>query len=46
MKTFRDEKQMKPDISLPKLIREGLENSEYRKKTRRSKWHELQVAYR
>jgi hypothetical protein len=29
MKIFRDEKQMKPDISLPKLIREGLENSEY-----------------
>lgn len=29
MKIFRDEKHMKPDISLPKLIREGLENSEY-----------------
>lgn len=29
MKIFRDEKHMKPDISLPKLIRDGLENSEY-----------------
>lgn len=29
MKIFRDEKHMKPDISLPKLIREGLEQSEY-----------------
>jgi hypothetical protein len=29
MPIFRDEKHMKPDISLPKLIREGLENSEY-----------------
>jgi len=29
MKIFRDEKHMKPDISLPKLIQDGLENSEY-----------------
>lgn len=29
MKIFRDEKQMKPDISLPKQIRDGLEESEY-----------------
>ena len=29
MKIFRDEKHFKPDISLPKLIRDGLENSEY-----------------
>ncbi|MCE7921590.1 MAG: TIR domain-containing protein [Haliscomenobacteraceae bacterium CHB4] len=29
MSIFRDEKHMRPDISLPKLIREGLENSEY-----------------
>lgn len=29
MKIFRDEKHMKPDVSLPKLIRDGLENSEY-----------------
>ena len=29
MKIFRDEKHMKPDISLPKLIRDGLENSEF-----------------
>lgn len=29
MSIFRDEKHMKPDISLPKLIRDGLENAEY-----------------
>ncbi|MGI9159055.1 MAG: toll/interleukin-1 receptor domain-containing protein [Saprospiraceae bacterium] len=29
MRIFRDEKHMKPDISLPRLIREGLDNSEY-----------------
>lgn len=29
MPIFRDEKHMRPDISLPKLIQEGLENSEY-----------------
>ncbi|MFN0176634.1 MAG: toll/interleukin-1 receptor domain-containing protein [Saprospiraceae bacterium] len=29
MKIYRDEKHMKPDISLPKLIQDGLENSEY-----------------
>lgn len=29
MSIFRDEKHMRPDISLPKLIREGLENSEF-----------------
>ncbi|MBK7939300.1 MAG: TIR domain-containing protein [Lewinellaceae bacterium] len=29
MKIFRDEKHFKPDISLPKLIQDGLENSEY-----------------
>ncbi len=29
MKIFRDEKHMKPDISLPKLIQDGLGNSEY-----------------
>jgi|GEM_PF-4442611 len=29
MKIFRDEKHMKPDISLPKLIRDGLEDSEF-----------------
>lgn len=29
MKIFRDEKHMKPDISLPKLIRDGLKDSEY-----------------
>lgn len=29
VKIFRDEKHMKPDINLPKLIRDGLDNSEY-----------------
>jgi len=29
MPIFRDEKHTRPDISLPKLIQEGLENSEY-----------------
>ncbi len=29
MKIFRDEKHMKPDLSLPKLIRNGLDNSEF-----------------
>ncbi len=29
MPIFRDEKHMKPGINLPKLIQEGLENSEY-----------------
>lgn len=29
MKIFRDEKHMKPDMSLPKLIRDGLEDSEF-----------------
>lgn len=29
MKIFRDEKHMKPDMSLPKLIQDGLKSSEY-----------------
>ncbi len=29
MKIFRDEKHMKPDLNLPKLIRNGLDNSEF-----------------
>ena len=50
MKIFRDEKHMKPDISLPKLIREGLENSEYliylaEKASAESQWCNEELEY-
>jgi Leucine-rich repeat (LRR) protein len=47
---FRDEKHMKPDVSLPKLIREGLENSEYliflaEKPSAESQWCSEELEY-